>query len=122
MTPVAERSVANVIVVAVFPESVTFVLSGKETLFRWVEVELAFPTRSVATIVTVLSHPARSNMVFDQVPDQRVAAKPLTITLATHPVSMIAPVRVGKPLTIALSAWEVIVMTGGIVSVAQVSV
>ncbi len=51
------------------------------------------------------------------VPDPRVAVSQLTTTVATHPVSVTVPVRVGYPVTIALFRCDVIVTIGATVSV-----
>lgn len=100
---VAVISVENVTIALIVHESATLVLSGIDTRSRITEVAPVFPARSVATIATVLSPPVRSYTGLDQLSDPRVAARPFTTTLATHPVSVTVPVRVGTPVTISLS-------------------
>jgi hypothetical protein len=67
-------------------------------------------------ISTVLSPPVRSYTGLDQVPDPRVAASPFTRTLATPPVSVTVPVRVGAPVMISLLTCDVIVTIGATIS------
>ena len=100
----------------VVPESATFVLRGIDTRLSMTEVDPVLPARSVATTSTVLSPPVRSYTVLDQVPDPRVAVSQFTITLATHPVSVTLPERVGNPVTISLFTCDVIVTIGATVS------
>ena len=95
-------SVENVTIELVVHESTTLVLSGIDTRSRITEVDPVFPARSVAMISIVLSPPVRSYTGLDQLPDPRVAASPFTRTLATHPVSVTVPVRVGTPVTMSL--------------------
>jgi hypothetical protein len=80
------------------------------------EVDPVFPDRSVATTVTVLSPPLRSNTGLDQVPDPRVAVSQFTATLAIHPLSDTVPESVGNPITLSLFTCDVIVTMGATVS------
>lgn len=102
MTPVAVISVEKVTTALVAPVSATLVLSGIATRSRMTDIAPVFPARSVATIFTVLSPPVRSNTGLDQVPVPRAAVSQFTTTLATQPVSVTLPVRVGTPVTISL--------------------
>jgi hypothetical protein len=95
-------SVENVIIALVAHERTTLVASATGTRSSITEVVPVLPERSVATIVTVWSPPLRLGTGLDQLPDPRVAVSQLTTTLATHPVSVTVPVRVGVPVTIAL--------------------
>jgi hypothetical protein len=116
MTPVAVISVEKVITALVAPESATLVLSGIATRSRMTDIAPVFPARSVATILTVLSPPVRSYTGLDQVPVPRVAVSQFTTTLATQPVSVTLPVRVGTPVTISLLLCDVTVTTGATLS------
>lgn len=95
-------SVEKVIPTLVAHERTTLVAIAIDTLLSMMEVDPVFPARSVATIATVLSPPLRLGTGLDQLPDPRVAVSQLTTTLATHPVSVTVPVRVGVPVMISL--------------------
>lgn len=114
--PVAVRSVEKVTPALVAPESVAFMSEVRETRLRVMEVDPVFPEVSVAIAVTVFAPEARSKRTFDQVPDPRVAAPPLTVTLATPPESDTVPEMVGFPLIVALLRGDTIEIIGSVVS------
>lgn len=99
-TPVAERSVENVILALVLPDNSAFILEGREIRFNRIEVDPVFPARSVAITVIVLLQPLSDVSVLDQVPDPSVAREPLTSTLAMSPESDVVPEIVDNHVTV----------------------
>jgi hypothetical protein len=122
MTPVAVRSVENVMTALVVPERALLIFDVREMRFSMMLVDPVFQAKSVASTVRVFAHHARFVMTFDQLHVPRVAAPPFTVTLATHPVSDIVPKSVGVPLTTALFTWDVIDTTGAVVSTPAMTV
>jgi hypothetical protein len=102
MTPVAVRSVENVMIALVVPERALLIFDVSDTRLSMMLVDPVFQAVSVASTVRVLAHHTRFVRTFDQLHEPRIARLQFTLTLATHPVSDTVPKRVGVPLTIAL--------------------
>jgi hypothetical protein len=115
-TPVAVRSVLNVITALVVPDNDALTFEVSDTRFTSIDVDPVLPEASVATTVIVLLHPVRPETTFDQVHVPRVAADPFTMTLLIDPESDTVPVSVGEAVSVAPLECDVIVTNGEVVS------